>query len=334
MAPYGYILPTHLVGWPDDLTNSPFFGGQKGAAMITPAKNGKRAHFGNHMFVLYREKVLDACAGPHGGHETLQEYLKNSIDYQNHNAETYDRQKNLVFRPDGYAGDVKIQPVLSLHDPMNPIKRVGQIYHYFLIGKTALEDKTHFYIPLDELAEYLKSHLPSTAFTNASGALKEISNIDSAITPESNGVRYGGFLTFSMNYVFKGVAYPVDIDWHVCLTSTEALNVLGRVSNNSTAFTYGFKEEKIDGQSFFSTPQSEDGLARTVFAYGPHAVVLDSPIGTSGLIPIAQTVLAYMKSNERKDTSNAFLEQNNDPREPKYFVRLNQGEIYTWITEV
>lgn len=333
MDPYGYIQSTHLVGWPDYETNSPFFNAQKYAASIEPADNESRTHFGNHMFVLYRNKVLDACAGPHRGNETLPEYIKNAIDLH-HNAKTY-HNKNLILRPDGSTGDVKIRSVLADH-AMDPIQRVTHIYQHFLIGKTAEADKKHFYIPLDKLTDYLEAHLPSSAFTSASGAFKTMSNMDSAIVPESNGVRYGGLLTYSMSYVFNGRAYPVDIDWHVCLSSKDALKTLARVSSNSTAHTNGFKEQVFNGQSFYSTPRSEDLLARTIFSYGPHAIVLDSPIGTSGLIPIAQSVLVFIKSNEGNDTTNsAFLSQEEDlDKAPHEFLKLKQGEVFTWETKV
>lgn len=338
MVPYGFITPTHLVGWPDFETNNPFFRGQKRAASLPP-DDENRDPFGNHMFLLYRNKALDACAGPHRGDETLADYIKNAIDLR-HKSRTYDSSHDFIVRPDGCAGDVRVRPVLALHDKMDttidPIGHVRRIYGQFLIRKTTEANTNHFYIPLDELPDYLQSHLPSPTFTQASGIFKDISKTDYVIVPDPNGVRYGGFLTYSMNYTFNGDGYPVDIDWHVCLSTGAALQVLAQVTSNSTSLTR-FKEVLVNGQSFYCTPRSEDRFAMTAFSYGPHTVVLDSHIGTDGLIPIAQSVLAFIKSNEGKDTTNdAFLKQNDDPEKmiPNTSVILKQGEVYTWTTKV
>ena len=78
LKPFGYIRPTSLVGV--GMCNNPFFRADRSKRLVDPRSNERRG-FGNHAFVgTLRSKVLDACARPHLGTETVAEYLKDSID--------------------------------------------------------------------------------------------------------------------------------------------------------------------------------------------------------------------------------------------------------------
>ena len=41
----------------------------------------RRSAFGNHAFCSLSSQILDACAGPHLGTETLQQYVDAAIDH-------------------------------------------------------------------------------------------------------------------------------------------------------------------------------------------------------------------------------------------------------------
>jgi hypothetical protein len=80
--PYGYIKQSNLVGV--GACNNPFF--KSPGATITPvttADDPARTPFGNHAFVQLNDKsggILDACAGPHTGKESIVEYIANAVD--------------------------------------------------------------------------------------------------------------------------------------------------------------------------------------------------------------------------------------------------------------
>ena len=78
LSPFGFIKPTDLVGIGE--CNNPFFM-SNGSERLVPVDSPDRTAFGNHAFVgSGTGNILDSCAGPHIGHETLPEYLKASID--------------------------------------------------------------------------------------------------------------------------------------------------------------------------------------------------------------------------------------------------------------
>jgi hypothetical protein len=52
----------------------------------------RRTAFGNHAFCAFAGKVVDACAGPHTGGESFEEYIDASID-----------TKTKLYRFDGYS---------------------------------------------------------------------------------------------------------------------------------------------------------------------------------------------------------------------------------------
>ncbi len=77
LSPYGWIKPTTLVGV--GLCNNPFFM-SNGSKKLTGVDDAKRTGFGNHAFARLGAGTLDACAGPHPGHENFRQYLEASID--------------------------------------------------------------------------------------------------------------------------------------------------------------------------------------------------------------------------------------------------------------
>ncbi|WAS94862.1 hypothetical protein [Nannocystis punicea] len=76
LTPFGFIHPANLVGI--GLCNSPFFKFY-GTEKIVAADDPLRTGFGNHAFVEHG-KIHDACAGPHLGTESRQQYIDASID--------------------------------------------------------------------------------------------------------------------------------------------------------------------------------------------------------------------------------------------------------------
>jgi len=78
LEPFGFIKTTNLVGVGE--CNNPFFGlddSKKLVAVDSPA----RTAFGNHAFASApSSNILDACAGPHTGTESRDQYVAASID--------------------------------------------------------------------------------------------------------------------------------------------------------------------------------------------------------------------------------------------------------------
>jgi hypothetical protein len=77
LNPYGYINLTNLIGVGS--CNNPFFQ-SNGSKPVVPDNDPRRTAFGNHAFIIYSQKIHDACAGPHAGTETLREYMLAAID--------------------------------------------------------------------------------------------------------------------------------------------------------------------------------------------------------------------------------------------------------------
>ena len=99
LKPFGYIKPTDLVGVGQ--CNNPFFRNKPELKMVDWDDPG-RSGFGNHAFPGPPKNAADACAGPHLGHETRQEYVVASIDdrkelYVGHRPGKF---KDIVIRPD------------------------------------------------------------------------------------------------------------------------------------------------------------------------------------------------------------------------------------------
>ncbi len=81
MVHFGFLQPTILVGRPR-VCNNPFFENPEYTHVPNCEINDmQRSWFPGHTFVsLGGGKILDACIGPHGGDESLAEYVYGSID--------------------------------------------------------------------------------------------------------------------------------------------------------------------------------------------------------------------------------------------------------------
>lgn len=81
LEPFGYLRITDLIG--QGQCNNPFFNNPLySRSKVVSATDNRRSSFGNHAFVYLLEEdwAADACAGPHLGRETIQEYLDAAID--------------------------------------------------------------------------------------------------------------------------------------------------------------------------------------------------------------------------------------------------------------
>jgi hypothetical protein len=77
LNPYGFINITSLLGYGP--CNNPFFR-MNGSPQLVPRDDPQRTPFGNHAFCAFEPRILDACAGPHTGTESYQEYVDAGID--------------------------------------------------------------------------------------------------------------------------------------------------------------------------------------------------------------------------------------------------------------
>lgn len=78
MYPFGYLKETQLIG--RGPCNNPFYDIEKSGPVVAEDDPARR-FFSNHAFcVTASGMVLDACAGPHTGTETVDQYLANAID--------------------------------------------------------------------------------------------------------------------------------------------------------------------------------------------------------------------------------------------------------------
>lgn len=91
LQPFGYIICTDLLGY--GRCNNPFFlfarqekpwisrnDKNDDTSKEIDINNQNRTGFGNHAFVNYAGKIIDACGGPHIGDEGKDEYVAKSID--------------------------------------------------------------------------------------------------------------------------------------------------------------------------------------------------------------------------------------------------------------
>ena len=84
LGPYGYINKTPLLGYGQ--CNNPFFGNSKRkfnkSMIVDDINDAGRSGFNNHAFIMDPSKglILDATSGPHGGVESLDDFIINSID--------------------------------------------------------------------------------------------------------------------------------------------------------------------------------------------------------------------------------------------------------------
>lgn len=84
MEPFGFLHAIPLVGFQKDKQgnpqqcNNPFDSWQKDLFINQP-DSPNRTKFGNHVFLMFRERIYDACAGPFIGVK-LQGYISSGID--------------------------------------------------------------------------------------------------------------------------------------------------------------------------------------------------------------------------------------------------------------
>lgn len=113
MNPFGYLRQTNLIG--RGQCNNPFYGGSGGPAVINVTNNARTA-FGNHAFVYLSSTgcVADACAGPHTGNETPQQYVNNATDSQYPNPPKV--QRGTTANIGYYNGVTTVYKTLSAHE--------------------------------------------------------------------------------------------------------------------------------------------------------------------------------------------------------------------------
>lgn len=75
--PFGFINKTDLLG--RGLCNNPFYLINNSDKLIG-INDPKRTLFGNHVYLVIRGNVLDACQGPYRGDDSIQSYISQSID--------------------------------------------------------------------------------------------------------------------------------------------------------------------------------------------------------------------------------------------------------------
>ncbi|RWA08289.1 hypothetical protein EKO27_g6805 [Xylaria grammica] len=102
MEPFGFIRTTVLVG--RGACNNPMYE-RNGTAPVLGRTSPDRRCFGNHAFVRVGPaapdtKILDACCGPHTGHENLDRYIQNSIDPRCRNVGLNGRATDVAPVPD------------------------------------------------------------------------------------------------------------------------------------------------------------------------------------------------------------------------------------------
>ena len=80
--PFGFLNNTNLIG--RGQVNNTYFLGREPASEVVKRFSKQRWGFGSHAFCTWdvsgSNMVLDACAGPHIGHETTEDYLNAVID--------------------------------------------------------------------------------------------------------------------------------------------------------------------------------------------------------------------------------------------------------------
>ena len=94
MRPFGLLQTTELVG--RGLANNPIpaSGSNPSDTVLVADNYEKRRAFGSHVFIVAGGKVADACAGPHVGTETIQEYVDHAIVPETAAATVYSLQTN------------------------------------------------------------------------------------------------------------------------------------------------------------------------------------------------------------------------------------------------
>ncbi|OAL46528.1 hypothetical protein IQ07DRAFT_634766 [Pyrenochaeta sp. DS3sAY3a] len=79
MSPFGFLHDTPLVGFGPDKCNNPLT--TFGPALWVEPTSKYRTYFGKHVFLMFRDLIYDACAGPVLG-MPLTKYVKEGIDQE------------------------------------------------------------------------------------------------------------------------------------------------------------------------------------------------------------------------------------------------------------
>ncbi|KAF2128951.1 hypothetical protein P153DRAFT_386151 [Dothidotthia symphoricarpi CBS 119687] len=85
MNPFGFLHDTPLVGFPEGgriaekNCNNPFVSNETSKLLLAPT-SVYRSKFSNHVFLAFRERIYDACAGPVVGTVSLTTYVDQAID--------------------------------------------------------------------------------------------------------------------------------------------------------------------------------------------------------------------------------------------------------------
>ncbi|KAK6340726.1 hypothetical protein TWF696_009050 [Orbilia brochopaga] len=82
MAPFGFLRDTPLVGWDKEKDgascNNPF--DSYSYELHVEPTAAERSYFGSHVFLGFRDRIYDACAGPYIGQGDLNTYIGDTID--------------------------------------------------------------------------------------------------------------------------------------------------------------------------------------------------------------------------------------------------------------
>lgn len=79
MSPFGFLHDTPLVGFGPEKCNNPLT--THGPALWVEPTSESRTHFGKHVFLMFRDLIYDACAGPVLG-KSLTKYVETGIDQE------------------------------------------------------------------------------------------------------------------------------------------------------------------------------------------------------------------------------------------------------------
>jgi hypothetical protein len=95
MKPFGFLQETYLVGFPSEKCNNPFAGPDHPDALMVERTSELRSHFGNHVFLGWKDRIYDACAGPVSGQYDLAGYVDTAIDKE-HAKKVWDGDHKLL----------------------------------------------------------------------------------------------------------------------------------------------------------------------------------------------------------------------------------------------
>ncbi|KAH6876497.1 hypothetical protein BKA70DRAFT_241378 [Coprinopsis sp. MPI-PUGE-AT-0042] len=224
LSPFGYINPTELVG--RGRTNNPF--PAVSDCWLLPRNSPDRSRFRNHTFVRLGGddgKIIDACAGPHLGTESLEEYIQGAIstvatspDDTNPNSTTLYTE---IFKPatpsdlSEYHRGVTAIDACPIQDPERVAQKVKD-------GKTPYSKRSmEVAIPAGGIPE---TPLVDFKLSELNAALEKASGCTLTSDLRVNG--FGAALTWDIPFFLPNGTEKDDIDVQVVVlrTSREAIN--------------------------------------------------------------------------------------------------------------